>query len=170
MRQALGQARKSVKRLRSGLRKTNGVRQTAISQASPQWRVLGWAGRSAHGSEPRSAGPMARQRNGYSWAGHQCSFDTVGREWMLRAKQNQILGPGKKVGMKALGEFGWGPVRCIYTLKALTDFSSCPQTKTKINTTSIVFHIYNFATHIKIISLKSLLPLQRIFQSGTHLA
>lgn len=128
MRQALGQARKSVKRLRSGLRKTNGVRQTVISQARPQWRVLGWAGRSGHGSEPRSAGPMARKRNSYGWAGHQCSFDTVGREWMLRAKQNQLLSPCKKVGMKALGEFGWGPVRCIYALKALTDFIM-PSTK-----------------------------------------
>lgn len=45
-------------------------------------KVLGQAGMSVHGAGSRSAGPMARQRLGCGWAGHQHSCDITGREWV----------------------------------------------------------------------------------------
>lgn len=83
---------------------------------------------------------------------------------MPRAELNRVPGPMGR------GEVHWGPVRHINALKALTDFSPCPQTNNKLilQTLSYTFIFFqHMPQQTKIISLKSLLALQRSFQPDT---
>lgn len=62
----MGQARKSFKiEIRSDENKWSKTDSYLPGKSTVTKKVLGQGGRAAHGPESRSAGPMARQRNGY---------------------------------------------------------------------------------------------------------